>query len=95
MTTITPVIFYVGDIWEPVTVTTDPKTGSKVDPSTVKILVTKPSLAAEAEATMTKTGVGEYTARVELTEAGKWRADILCTGTYKGVRPESITVQPD
>lgn len=89
------VIFYQGDIWEPVTVIEDPKTKTKVDPSTVKILVTKPSLAAEAEATMTKTGVGEYTARINLTEPGKWRADIITTGTYQGTRPESITVQQD
>ena len=88
------VIFYTGDIWEPVTTITSPKTGAKVDPTTVKITVTQPNGTALSPVTMTKEAVGEYNTTISLTEPGKWRCDIDTTGSYVGTKPESITVRP-
>ena len=85
--------WYVGDLWEIETTITDPDTGSKVDPSTVTLTVTKPSGETAAPVSMTKAAPGEYTKNTELTEAGQWHAIIKTTGIYQAVKPETITVR--
>jgi hypothetical protein len=86
--------FHVGDIWEPVTTISDPKTKGPADPTTVQVTVTPPTGIANAPLAMTKVVSGEYTARINLTEPGRWHAAVVTTGEWQGSKPESITVKP-
>lgn len=85
--------FYVGDVWEPEDTITDPRTKAKVDPDLVIVTVTAPGLAISTPA-VTRVEAGVYTARIPLTEPGKWKVAFVSTGAYKGATRESITVLP-
>ena len=88
--------WHVGDVWEPVSTVTDPKSATPTKP--VKpgscVYTFKSYRGVETKPAVTEVSEGVFQAAQELTEPGEWSVSVTTTAPFKASQPASIPVKP-